>query len=155
MNLDEIYLSKGIGDFAFGMTKEAVIELLGNEYEEKIDDDSDLELQYEELDLRFTFWKDYGLRLCVISTERKSATLNNECLSGKTKQDLRNFIKNKLRSKLSEEDGFIHEDGHHQEWIEVSERNVSFWFRDDKLYLIDCFCAWDDDDNPIWSYSNA
>ncbi len=155
MNLDEIQLSKGVGDFRFGTTKSAVIAALGNEFEESIDEDGDIEVAYKSLALRFTFWKNFDFRLGVISTERSSATINEDNLIGKSLEYLREFISNTLLSKISEESGCIHEDGHRLEWLEVDEKSVTFWFRDNKLYLIETLCEWADDNTPAWTNFEA
>ena len=155
MNLDAINLPEGVGNLTFGMTKSDIVKLLGDNFKERIETDGDLELEYEHLSIRCTFLKEFDYRLGVITTERKKATLCGEILFGKSKSQLRRFIREKLKGDISEEDGCIHEDGHIQEWIDVSEKNILFWFRNDELYLIDCFCSWADDDTPIWHESEA
>jgi hypothetical protein len=151
MNLDEIQPSIGIGDFKFGASKSEIVARLGNCYEVSTDDDGDVAVAYKQLSLSFQLWKDFDFRLGAISTERDTSTIFGEKVIGKSMEYLREFIFNNLQSEISEENGCIHEDGHRQEWIEVDEKNVIFWFSDNRLYLIDCFCGWENGSTPIWT----
>lgn len=150
MNLDAICLLQGIDELEFGMERTSIIATLGNEYSEEIDESGDVKIEYSKFGLEFTFWSDEGFRLGVISTERDTSTLHEKCLIGKSKEDLKLFIKEELNGVISEEDGCEHEDGHIQEWIEVDSHSVSFWFRNDALYQIDWMCDWVDDETPKW-----
>lgn len=48
MGLDEIKLSIGIGDLRFGMTKNSVIDYLGIECDEEIDEYDDIQINYNQ-----------------------------------------------------------------------------------------------------------
>ena len=155
MNLDTIRLSQGIGDLSFGMKKMAIVSALGNEYSEDTNEFGDVDLQYTQLGLCFTLWKDSAFRLGRIDSERETAVLCGEQLIGGSKEDVRRFVQEKLHRMISEEDGCEHEDRSIQEWIEVDESNVTFWFRNDALYSIDWMCAWTDEDTPKWPTKRA
>jgi hypothetical protein len=151
MNLDEIQPSMGIGDFRFGASKSEIVDRLGDCFEASTSDDGDVFIEYRQLSLSFQFWKDFDFRLGTISTGRDTSTIYGEKIIEESIEYVRELISNNLQSKISEEDGCIHEDGHRQEWIEVDEKNVIFWFLDNRLYLIDCFCGWENNSTPIWT----
>lgn len=155
MDVDTICLSRGVGDLFFGMKKTEIVDALGDEYSEETYEFGDVELEYTQLGLCFTLWEDSEFRLGMIASERTTAVLFGEQLVGRNKKDVKGFIEEKLHCRISEEDGCEHEDGSIQEWIEVEESNVSFWFQDDSLYSIDWTCAWIDSDTPKWPSKRA
>ena len=146
--LDPISLHEGVSSILFGVSKDEVINLLGTEYEEVLDDEGNLRISYPTLGLEFSFWVDDNDRLGVISTSRKFSTLLGENLIGCTKSEVGTFIKIYLKCPITELDGCIHEDGEVQEWIDVDSRDLSFWFLNHSLYQIDWTCAWVDGDTP-------
>ena len=150
MNLDFIQPHHGVGSLRFGMTDSAVIQLLGAPSDEFEDEDGDVQLSWEGLQLECTFFLESELQLGVVATERESARLVDRLLLGESKDQVRGFMATELGAAISEEDGCIHEDGTHQEWIDVDDLGLLFWFHDNVLYAIDCSCAWQDDETPKW-----
>ena len=59
---------------------------------------------------------------------------------GQSKAYVREFIKDTLHLSVQEEEGCEYTNGEIQEWIDVKEHFLMFWFRDDALYLIDLGC---------------
>lgn len=151
MDLDTLYLSKGIGALSFGATRSDVIGALGEDFEEHVDDAGDVELEYKHLGLRFDLWKEFGFRLGSVASERETLSLCGARLFGKTKEEVRRFVEEELEGTVSEEDGCVHDDGSIQEWIAVDDENVIFWFDRGVLYLVDVMSDWDDDDTPSWA----
>ena len=150
MKLDEIYPKERVGEVVLGMKKEEIVSVLGDRFDEEVDEYGDVYLDFEEQGMFLTLWHDYEYRLGVIKTERTSMVLCETSLFDKSKEETREFIKEILRKEITEEDGCVHEDGRIQEWIDVDEEGLEFWFIDDRLYSIDCSCDWIDDNTPSW-----
>ena len=150
MNLDVIEPQRSVGDLLLGSTEREVIDLLGPDFEREIDEQGDLAIEYEDQGIRCTFWETNDFRLGWISVERPTASLCGAIPIGLSKAQIQELVSSKLKSSISEVDGVEHDDGHIQEWMNVDSHNLSFWFRDDSLYLIDVTCQWSDDDSPIW-----
>ena len=82
MELDRIEIETELGDIRFGTSEEEIIELLGSNHLRVVDEEGDIEIEYEELNLRFTFWEDFEFRLGVISVERSTSILAGKPLHG-------------------------------------------------------------------------
>jgi hypothetical protein len=129
---------------------EQVIKFIGKPDAEETDEDGDLYLSYEHLNLSFTFFGDYNNYLGRISTERESAVIEDCKLIGKDESEIKKFIEKTLKARISEEKRCIHDNGDIQSWIEIDELNITFWFLNGILYLIDWSCEWIDNDTPNW-----
>lgn len=150
MLFDEIKPHRSVGDLLIGTKEQDIVLALGDGCSRKIDEWGDVELEYEEFNVRFTFWGDYDFRLGCISTERPTASIEGHVLFGQSKTDVKEFVVNVLQTTISETDGCMHEDEFVQEWIDVDSHGLSFWFDNDSLYLIDVFCSWSDPETPEW-----
>lgn len=148
--LDHICLHEGIGVIRFGASKDDVIDILGTEFEEESFVEGHISISYPDHQVTFTFWEDFDLRLGYIGTERKSAKLLGESLIGLRNDRVKTFITESLKCPITEESGCEHEDGHIQEWLDVDDKSLVFWFTDDVLYQIEWSCAWVDGDTPDW-----
>lgn len=149
-DLDTIHPGKGLGPILFGSTVEEVIGILGEPDYRETDDLGNVDLSYESQNLTFSFSRDDNFYLYHIGTERETLTLIGCKLFGKDEYEIKKFIQQKLKARISEEDGCIHENGLIQTWIDVDELNISFWFHDDELYLIDLFCDTIDVETYNW-----
>lgn len=149
-DFDNICIGVGIGSLIFGSTIEEVAKILGDPDSEETSESGNLTHFYENLNLSLSYLFEYDLYLGRIATERESLVLKNQTLHGKNINEIKEFIRDRLKAKISEEDRCIHEDGEIQTWIDVDELNISFWFLSGKLYLVDCFCDWIDNDTPHW-----
>lgn len=149
-DLDTIYIGKGLGSILFGSTIEQINQLLGKPDYERTDEDGDIDFIYENQKLTFTFWSDHDYYLGYIGTERETAVLNGCKLIGKEESEIKRFIQETLKAKISEEDGCIHDNGDILRWIEINELKILFWFLNGILYLIDWSCEWIDDETPRW-----
>ena len=149
MDLDKLIQFKGIGNVTFGLTKGEVVSLIGKNYVEEWDDD-DLSLIYEEEGLEFTFWGDEDDRLGLIESARSSLVFQDEKLFGFTKDEIRDFIEQELGTSITIEDSVKLDDGSLEEWIEVHDSEVIFWFTDGALSSVTIGCEWIDDDVPKW-----
>ncbi len=105
---------------------------------------------YDDLALEFTFWGDFEVRLGSISTRRSGASLLGWSVTGQSMETVRDFVASSLDAEVSEEKSVVHDDGHIQSWLEVDAPNLTFWFRDGVLYLVDWTCPWVGD-TPDWS----
>lgn len=150
MNLDVIEPHRSVGDLILGSTEGEVITALGNDYSRELDEYGDLTIECETRGIRCTFWETGEFRLGWISVERPTASLCGTTLIGQSKAEVKEFVKTALSSSVSEADGVTHDDGHVQEWMDVDSHGLTFWFRNDSLYLIDITCRWSKDDVPIW-----
>ena len=150
MDLDKILLFEGLKGIGFGATKQEIVVALGVASEQETCEDGDIGLYYDDQDLEFTLWADEEGRLGVIDSERDTLELHGIKLRGKSKAEVREFVAGSLKSCISEEDGWKHDDGEVQELIEVDEKSLTFWFRDDSLYLVSWSCEWADEDHPKW-----
>ena len=155
MQLDEIKPRRSVGDIILGVTEDDVTQALGSDFDRAVDDDGDVQVEYGSLGLRFVFWSDYDFKLGCIGVERSTVSIFSKRLSGLSKSEIERFVAEALHTTVSESDGCTHEDDSVQEWIDVDSHSLSFWFDDDELYLIDVFCEWDDDDDPIWPETNV
>jgi hypothetical protein len=122
------------------MLKNEVLTRLDSEYIEETNEDGDEYIIFSKLNLRFTFWKDYDYKLGYIESERKESTLLGVKLIGSTKDNIRAFVQNQLNSEIIEESACEHEDGHIQEWIDVDNKSLIFWFSNNSLYQISWSC---------------
>lgn len=149
-DLDTICIGKGLKNIFFGSTVEQIIKFIGKPDVEETEEDGDLNLFYKHLNLKFTFWSEYNNYLGCISTERETAVLNDCKLIGKEESEIKIFIEKTLKARISEEKRCVHDNGDIQSWIEIDELNITFWFLNGILYLIDWFCEWIDNDTPNW-----
>lgn len=149
-DLDTILPGKSLGHILFGSTPQEVVGFLGNPDHRKTGKFGDLELSYESQNLTFSFCRDHNFYLHHIKTGRKTLELDGCNLIGKTGSEIKDFIKNNLGAKISEEEGQVDDDDHIRSWFAVDELNMSFWFDDDVLYLIDLFC--DSHDNATYNW---
>ena len=148
--LDTILLDRGLEGLSFGASDADVRESLGTDCRQiPMEDDDDYVLAFESLGLECTFWADFDFRLGYVSTERSGAALLGEELIGKSLAEVRTFIDEKLGSTELDEDGCVHENGSVQSWIEVEDRNVTFWFADEVLYSIGWTVPWEGEE-PSW-----
>lgn len=150
MRLDEIKPRRSVGVINIGMKQEEVTRELGCDFDRTADADGDVAIEYSKLGLTFTFAVEWDFRLIIIGVERPTATLVGKNLWGLSKLQVEQFVAETLETTVSELDGCTHDDGSVQEWIDVESHDLSFWFIDDSLYLVDVFCESVGDDEPIW-----
>ena len=150
MNLDDIQPFRSVGDLTLGWPESKVIGALGDDYVREVDEYGDLSIEFEDRGILCTFWESDDFRLGWISVERPTALLYGQSLFGQPKAVIEQFVSSMLQTVVAETDGVTHEDGHVQEWIDVDTHGLTFWFRDDALYLIDVTCEWSDNDTPNW-----
>ncbi|MCO6360237.1 hypothetical protein [Roseivirga pacifica] len=75
----------GIDNLKFGMTEEQIFDLVGTPTTivvDKDDEDKNLVYQYNELKLRLTFYREYGLKFGYVRTSNPKITLNNKAIIG-------------------------------------------------------------------------
>jgi len=149
-DLDHIKPLLGLSEIKFGCDRNGVTALLGEPSIERTDSFGDIEIEYIKECLRFTFWADSEFKLGVISTERAEASLEGKVLVGMCEEEALNFVTNELDGTVTEQDGCIHEDGEIQTWMDVEPFGLCLWFRSGRLYLIDWFCDWSDNETPKW-----
>ena len=154
MDFDKLIQFEGVGTVTFGQTKGEVIEIMGENYVEEMDDD-DCSLIYEDKGLEFTFWDDEDGRLGLIESARSTLIFCGKKLYGLTKDDVKKFIKEDLSTEITMDDSVTLEDGSLEEWLEVHDSEVIFWFTDGSLSSVTIGCEWVDDDVPKWPGESA
>ena len=149
INLDTVLIGQGLEEIPFGSSPDVVRQALGAPDSRESDDEGDQSFTYEKLGLELTFWADLGDGLGTIGTERPTARLRGRRIVGQSMDRIRDFIRHDLEAEITDEGGCVHQDGHVQSWVDVDSLNLSFWFRDHVLYLLDWSGEWVDD-QPAW-----
>jgi hypothetical protein len=149
MDLNALIPLKGIGPITFGLKKSDIISVMGDNYIEEWDEE-DLSLIYEDEGLEFTFWGDEDDRLGLIDSTRETLTMCGQKLFGASKEKVRKFIKDELGGAPEISDCIEEEDGMVEEWIEISNSGVTFWFSNGLLSSLIISCDWVEEEEPVW-----
>ena len=155
MDLDTILPLSGLHELPFGCDIGKVESILGAPSRKVEDDDGDVTLVYQEHALTFTFWHHSGLRLGAITSERRRMRLGEMDIVGRTENAISALVADVMHAALSERDGCIHEDGTRQTWLEANDLSTTFWFHENRLYLVDWGVGWKNEDEPAWPGADA
>jgi len=149
---NEIIPGKGIDGLKLGMTESMVKSLLGapDEQEEFTHSDGDEahSYYYYEWGLDLTFEEDDGYRLSYISIEVDKFAINGIKV-GMDKNEVLEKTKQLGWEDPLEEDVSTDEIPGN-ELISYEQKNVNFWFVNQKLDEIQIGPFWKDDETPIW-----
>lgn len=149
MDLDKLSPLLGVGPITFGLKKDDVIGVMGTNFIEEWDDE-DLSIIYDAQGLEFTFWGDEDDRLGLIESTRESLTICDQQLFGASKEKIKELIKDELDGAPEISDSIEEEDGTIEEWIEVNDSSITFWFSNGLLSSLIISCDWIDEDQPVW-----
>lgn len=154
MDLDKLSPLLGVGPITFGLKKADVIGVMGGDFIEEWDDE-DLSIIYEAEGLEFTFWGDEDNRLGLIESTRESLTVCDQKLFGASKDKIREFIKDELDGAPEISDSIEEEDGTIEEWIEINDSSITFWFSNGSLSSLIISCDWIEEEQPVWPARTA
>ncbi len=154
----KIIPGQGFDKIKFGMTRDAVIKVLGKPDEiaedQNYSDSNDANelttvFYYDELGLSLSFDKQEKYRLTEISFEDADFALGS-VRTGMTKKDALAKIE-KLGLGTPEEDYLEPEDNPDElELYTIYDANISLWFSQNELTTIQIVPNWIDDDTIAW-----
>ena len=150
MNLDQVRPLTSVGGLKLGLPESSVRELLGTACTRRNDEIGHVELEYEYLGIVSTFWESDEFRLGVVEVVRHSASIYEHELMGSSKDEVVEFGSTELEFDITDVGGVEHEDSSVQEWIDISDIGLMFWFQDNELYRIGVLCDWLDVETPKW-----
>ncbi len=150
----EVKTGEGLGDIKFGITKDALVELLGQpdekdgfSYDEGDDNDTEA-WHYDEFELSFSFDKDDDWRLGTIASSSEATLFEGEKIIGLDVDSLLNLLKHKGIDAESEDLSTTEIPNHHV--VVVEQESINFWFEDGKLSEIQWSPMWADEETIIW-----
>jgi len=140
----EICLGEGIGKLLFGMTEDEISSILGLPNKSYTDDYGDRFIQYFDAQLILKLESEFHYRLGWIEAHNSNATLFGRSLLGCRKQEVIEFISQKLNSEIEIEDlGSFESYTFTEVWLELQ-------FELDRLICISFGVLFDDNDQPLY-----
>lgn len=135
--IKNIEIGVGIGKLKFGMSPEAVTEILGEpdekfreEYDKKDSDFFSEEWHYDEMELSLSFDMLTIMELSTISVSSEDYLLDGDILIGKKRSEVEEKLKELgINSKWEE----FKELDENSDLISNEEEGISLWFENNKL----------------------
>ena len=153
-NIKAVKIGSGLGDIPFGISREKLIDLLGDptetdQYSAVEDEDYVTESwHYDEHEFSVSFDEEDNWRLTTIAISSDEALLNDTALIGKDKASVIEILKTFNLGEMESED--ISADIDNSELLSFVESSINFWFEDGVLSEIQWGVLWEDEDTPKW-----
>lgn len=145
----------GLGEVKFGMTREAVLSILGNpeakevvSYSDEEDEKSD-SWEYQGLRVDLSFEEAEDWRLVIISVSSEDYLLNGKALIGSDQEELMTELAQLEISDLDIED-LSDEQNPNQKLVSSELLGINFWLVEDTLQEIQWAPLFIDDDTIDW-----
>ncbi len=155
MKHTEVKTGEGLGDIKFGITRDQLVDILGQPTEkdgfsyeggEEIDTEA---WHYDELEVSFSFDKDDDWRLGTIASSSEETTFGGEKIIDLDVDSLMNLLKNKGYDDVHSEDLSTDEIPNHHV-VTIDEESINFWFEDGELSEIQWSPNWENEETIIW-----
>lgn len=133
-----IYLNKGVGKLHFGLSEDAVKEMLGAPDDEDVMEHEDgtlsRHLMYYDLGLYLSFDSEDDYALADIELDLDEYVLDNAIRVGSSKKVLLDYLK-KQGYEANPEDVSTEEEPN-QELVAIEDLGVNFWLEEDEVTSI-------------------
>lgn len=140
-NLREIHIGQGLGNLRFGISRDEVINELGQPSDKEVydlTDDPDLEddrteaWHYDDLNISLSFDEVSQWKLTSIAVSSDDFTLEGKALVGRKKAELLEDFSKRQWGEI-EEDDEVGADQSGQSLVYVEGASLSLWFEDNVL----------------------
>lgn len=157
----EIIPGVGLGELIFGSTFQETRAILGDpddigRSEEEDEETGEISISemwtYGSLGVTAHFDEDDDFKLGMLSVNAPKYKLEGLSLFGKKEADVLKLLKPLDYGKIDEEDVIFEDDDEAPEGRLISffDKEIEFWFADNKLNEIQWSPFWADDENRIW-----
>lgn len=150
----EIKPLEGLGKLKFGLTRDEVIDILGepndrDRYSLGEGADESESWHYDDLGISMSFDEDDGYRLITIAVSSPEYLLDGRPLVNFTRDELMDFLQSKGITDISFEDAETIDLPNH-ELISANDLFLNVWLEEDKVKEVQWSPEFDDNDEVRW-----